>query len=62
MCILSVYTLLKEVGYYDLCVLSMSLMVSQKIFGWGLVGGLRPIQFFWIFRIFLTLQGPLDDQ
>ena len=30
MCILSVYTLLNVVGYYDLSVLSMSVMVSKK--------------------------------
>ena len=30
MCILSVHTLLKVVGYYDLCVLSMSVMGFQK--------------------------------
>ena len=30
MCILSVYTLLKVVGYYDLSVLFMSLMGFQK--------------------------------
>ena len=30
MCILSVYTLLKCVGYYDLSVLSMSVMSFQK--------------------------------
>ena len=38
MCILSVYKLLTVVGYYDLSVLSMSVMVFQKKFGWG-VGG-----------------------
>ena len=30
MCIMSVYTLLKLVGYYDLSVLSMSVMCFQK--------------------------------
>ena len=36
MCIQSVYTLLKVVGYYDLSVLSMSVMGFQKKnFGWG---------------------------
>ena len=30
MCIPSVYTLLKVVGYYDLSVLSMSVMCFQK--------------------------------
>ena len=39
MCILSVYTLLKVVGYYDLSVLSMSVMgFKNKKFGWGVVG------------------------
>ena len=51
MCILSVYTLLKVVGYYDLSVLSMSVMGFQKksldggwVGGWG---ELYPIFFFW---------------
>ena len=35
MCILSVHTLLKVVGYFDLSVLSMSVMGFQKKFGWG---------------------------
>ena len=30
MCILSAYTLLNVAGYYDLSVLSMSVMVFQK--------------------------------
>ena len=34
MCILSVYTLLKVAGYYDLDVLSMSVMGFQKIEVW----------------------------
>ena len=56
MWILSVYTLLKVVGYYDLSVLSMSVMGFQKK-GW--VGGVSSIQvFFGIFGIFLTLQSP----
>ena len=42
MCILSIYNaLLKVVGYYDLSVLSMSVMYhgfKKKKFGWG-VGG-----------------------
>ena len=40
MCILSVYTLLKVVGYYDLSVLSMSVMGFQKevLMGGGWVG------------------------
>ena len=44
MCILSVYALLKVVGYYDLSVLSMSVMSFQnKNLG---VGGVSSIQFF----------------
>ena len=56
MCILSVYTLLKVVGYYDLSVLYMSVMGFQKkkIGGW--VGGVSSIQFF--LGICLTLQSP----
>ena len=52
------YTLLKVVGYYDLSVLSMSVMVSTKKEVWMGVGGwgeLYPI-FFGIFGIFVTLQ------
>ena len=41
MCILSVYTLLKVVVYYDLSVLPMSVMVSKKV-----SMGLSSIQFF----------------
>ena len=53
MCILSVHTLLKVVGYYDLSVLSKSVMGFQtkQKFGWGVggwVGGVSSIQvFFW---------------
>ena len=58
-CILSVYTLLKVVSYYDLSVLSMSVMAFQKKVwlggGWG---ELYPRLFF-IFGIFLTLQSPV---
>ena len=59
MCILSVYALLKVVGYYDLSVLSKSVIGFQKKkFGWG-VGGVSSIQFFfWIFEKKLTLQSP----
>ena len=51
MCILSVYTLLKVVGYYDLSVLSMSVMGFQKkvwMGGGGGWGDLHP-SLFWIF-------------
>ena len=60
MCILSVYTLLKVVGYYHLSVLSMSVMSfnNNKNLYDGWVGGVSSIQFFWIFDIFLTLQRP----
>ena len=62
MCILSVYTLLKVVGYYDFSVLSLSVMgFQQKKFGWGVgVGGwgeLYPI-FLGFLEFFLTLQSP----
>ena len=43
MCILSVHTLLKVVGYYDLSVLSMSKMGFQKKKFWM---GVRSIQVF----------------
>ena len=51
MCILS--ALLKVVGYYDLSVLSMSVIGFQKKFRWG-VGGWGEFypSFFWIFGIF----------
>ena len=56
--ILSVYTSIKVVSYYDLSVLSMSVMGFQKKVwmggGWGEV---YP-SFFWIFGICLTLQSP----
>ena len=49
MCILSVYTMLKVVGYYDISVLSMSVMGFKKKIGWG-VGGWGELYpgFFWI--------------
>ena len=58
MCILSVYKLLKVVGYYDLSVQSMSVMgfPKKKVWMGGWVDGVSSIQFFWIF---LTLQSPL---
>ena len=51
---MSVYTLLNVVGYYDLSVLSMSVMgIKKKSLGGGWVGGVNSIQvFFWIFGIF----------
>ena len=52
MCILSegLHTLPKVFGYYDLSVLSMSVMGFQKKFGWGWVGGVSSIQFFFFFN------------
>ena len=45
-CLYNFYTLLKVVGYYDLSVLSMSVMgFQQKKFGWW-GGGLSSIQVF----------------
>ena len=56
MCILS---LLKVVGYYDLSVLSMSVMGFQKKYGWvGGWGELYPS----FFGICLTLQSPLVSE
>ena len=46
---MSVYILLKVVSYYDLSVLSMSVMVSKKKFVWGgWVGGVSSIQDFFL--------------
>ena len=59
MCILSAYALLKVVGYYDLSVLSMSVMGFQNKFGWRVGGWGEPYPiFFGIFGVFLTLQSP----
>ena len=50
---------LKVVGYYDLSVLSMSVMGFQKKkLGWGVGGWVSYIQFIFIFGIGLTLQSP----
>ena len=53
MCILSVYTLLKVVGYYDWSILSMSVMGFRKKVWMGM-GGVSSIQFFWDFRNFFN--------
>ena len=46
----SVCTLIKVVSYYDLSVLSMSVMGFQKkSLDGGWVGGVRSIQVFWDF-------------
>ena len=60
MCILSVYILLKVVGYYDLSVLSMSVMGFKKI-GWW-VGGVSSIQFcFGFLEFFVIFAKPLSQ-
>ena len=64
MCIQSLYTLLKVVGYYDLSVLSMSMMgFQQKKIGWevGGWGELYP-SLFWIFGIFFNFAKPLGEE
>ena len=48
------YTLLKVISYYDLSVLSMSVMGFQKN-GWGLVGGVRSIEVYFRFLEFFEL-------
>ena len=56
MCILSVYTLLKVVGYYDVGVLSMSVMgFQQKKCGWDL----SSIQVFLDFSNLFNFAKPL---
>ena len=56
MCILSVYTLLKVVGYYDLSVLYMSARGFQKNpFGWGVGGWVGSLSiFFGILKLFIA--------
>ena len=64
MCILFVYSLLKVVSYYELSVLSMSVIGFHKkiwmgVGGWG---GVRSMQvYFGFLDLFLTLQSPLVD-
>ena len=59
MCILFVYTLLTVVSYYDLSVLSMSMMGFQKkIMGDGWVGVSSTQVYFGFIEFFLTLQSP----
>ena len=55
MCILFVYTLLKVVSYYELGVLSMSVMGFQKksLDGGGWVGGVSSIQVYFGFLEFV---------
>ena len=69
MCILSVHTLLKVVGYYDLSVLSMSVMGVHKIkFVWGgwvgVVGGWGELypSFYLEFWNFVNFAKPLKHK
>ena len=57
MCIPSVHTLLKVVEYYDLGVLSMSVMGFQKKEVW-MVGVWVGKVLFWIFGIFKLCEAP----
>ena len=59
MCILFVYTLLKVVSYYDLWFLSMSVMDFPKKIGWGWVGGVSSIQFY--FGFFKLFKAPMSS-
>ena len=61
MCILSAYTLLKVVGYYDLSVLSMSVMGFQKKFGWVWVGVSSLQVFFGFFENKFNFAKPLRE-
>ena len=62
MCILFVYTLLKVVHYYDLSVLSMSVMgfQKQKSLDGGWVGGVSSIQVSLDFLDFFNFAKPLN--
>ena len=60
MCILSVFALLKVVGYYDFeCSVHVSDGLPKKI-GWRVGGFVSSIQIFLDFGICLTLQSPLE--
>ena len=48
-----IYNLLKVVSYYDLSVLSMSVMGFQKKFGWGVGGWVSSIQVYFGFLEFV---------
>ena len=54
-CVFCLY-IVQSVGYYDLSVLSMSVIgFQQKKFGWGWVGGVSSTQaFFWDFLNFFN--------
>ena len=55
MCILYGYKLIKVVGFYDLSVLSMSMMGFQKSLDGGWVGGVSSIQVYFGFLEFFKL-------
>ena len=59
-CVFCLYTLLKDVGYYDLSVLSMSVMGFQKTKVWMGVGGWGELYPHFFGGFLLTLQSPLD--
>ena len=61
MCILCVHTLLKVVGYYDLSVLSMSVIGFQKKEVCMWVGGVSSIQFVLDFWNFFNFARPLTQ-
>ena len=58
MWILFVYTLLKVVSYYDLSVLSMSVMGFKNSLNGGWVGGVSSIQFYLGFLEFFNFAKP----
>ena len=60
MCILSAYSLLKVVGYYDLSVLSMSMMGFQKKEVWMEGGFVSSIQIFVDFWILYNFAKPFS--
>ena len=64
MCILSVYTLLKMVGYYDFeCSVHVSdgFPKNKHLMGVRWVGGLSSIQFFFGFLEFFIFAKPLSS-
>ena len=58
-CVFCLYIHVNVVCYYDLSVLSISVMVFQKKFGWGgWVSEFYPV----LFRIFFNFAKPLKDR
>ena len=58
----SVYALLKVVGYYDLSVLSMSVMGFQNKFGWRVSWWGDLSKFVLDFGNFFTFKASLEDR